>query len=275
MATNAYDTINYWSEVKLDIIKKYAAAYSRILSAQTSPRFHHIYIDGFSGGGQNFSKTQNKFVPGSPLNALFVEPPFLEYHFVELNPNKTDRLRQLVGENSHVTVYNGDCNQVLLEDVFPQCLYQDFRRALCVLDPYGLHLNWEVIETAGRMRSVEIFLNFPVADMNRNVLWRDSERVSHTQKARMDAFWGDDSWKQAAYSSEGNLFGYEQKTDNRAVVMAFQDRLKSKAGFSYVPEPVAMRNSVGAEIYYLFFASQKSVAADIVTEIFDKYRKRV
>lgn len=275
MATNAYDTINYWSEVKLDIIKEYAAAYSRILSAQTSPPFYHIYIDGFAGGGLNLSKTRNEFVPGSPLNALLVDPPFREYHFVELNPRKTSRLRHLVREKDCVIVYEGDCNKILLEHVFPNCLYRQFRRALCVLDPYGLHLNWEVIETAGKMCSIEIFLNFPVADMNRNVLWRNSERVSPTQKARMDAFWGDDSWKQAAYSSEGNLFCYEHKTDNRAVVKAFQDRLKSKAGFSYVPEPVAMRNSVGAEIYYLFFASRKPVAARIVTEIFDKYRKRV
>ena len=34
-----YDEIGYWSEIKLDIIKEYAAAYSQILGSQKSPRF--------------------------------------------------------------------------------------------------------------------------------------------------------------------------------------------------------------------------------------------
>jgi len=35
-----------------------------------------------------------------------------------------------------------------------------------------------------------------------------------------------------------------------------------------------MRNSTGAVVYYLFFASPKPVAERIVTSIFDKYRNR-
>ena len=32
-----FDEIGYWSELKLEIIKKYAAAYSKILAAQRDP----------------------------------------------------------------------------------------------------------------------------------------------------------------------------------------------------------------------------------------------
>src|SRR5689334_22566425 len=42
--TLRFDEIGYWSEIKLSIIKEYAAAYSTILSARN---FHHVYIDGF------------------------------------------------------------------------------------------------------------------------------------------------------------------------------------------------------------------------------------
>jgi hypothetical protein len=35
-----------------------------------------------------------------------------------------------------------------------------------------------------------------------------------------------------------------------------------------------MRNSHGATVYYLFFAAQKPVAADIVEAILTKYRDR-
>jgi three-Cys-motif partner protein len=90
----------------------------------------------------------------------------------------------------------------------------------------------------------------------------------------MTAFWGDESWRKAAYNTTENLFGTEEKTDNDAVTAAFRQRLKKVAGFNYVPEPIPMRNNKGATVYYLFFASQKPVAADIVRDIFNKYRNK-
>jgi three-Cys-motif partner protein len=124
------------------------------------------------------------------------------------------------------------------------------------------------------MKSIEIFLNFPVADMNRNVLWRNPDKGDPQQAARMTGFWGDESWRQAAYDTTGNLFGWEEKQGNEAMVRAFRERLKKVAGFAYVPEPMPMRNSKNAIVYYLFFASQKSAPNDIVTQIFDKYRNK-
>jgi len=269
-----FDKVNYWSEIKLDIIKEYAQAYSKILNSQTSPPLHHIYIDAFSGAGIHYSKAKKDFIPGSPLNALRIDPPFKQYHLIDLDRDKIDFLKELTKEFSNVDVYNDDCNKVLLNQVFPQCSYTAYKRALCLLDPYGLHLDWPVIETAGKMRSIEIFLNFPVADMNRNVLWRDRELVEEAQIKRMNAFWGDDSWKKVVYGKEANLFGLEEKTDNSTIVKAFQKRLKEVAGFSHVPDPIPMRNSNSAPVYYLFFASQKPVAAHIVKEIFDKYKNK-
>lgn len=124
------------------------------------------------------------------------------------------------------------------------------------------------------MKSIEIFLNFPVADMNRNVLWRNPEKVDPEQTGRLTAFWGDDSWRQAAYNTTGNLFGWEEKTENEDVAEAFRKRLKKVAGFSCVPEPIPMRNRNSAIVYYLFFASHKPAADNIVKDIFVKYRNK-
>jgi len=49
--------------------------------------------------------------------------------------------------------------------------------------------------------------------------------------------------------------------------------LQSLAGFKKVPNPLAMRNSKGSTVYYLFFASQKGTAEEIVMYIFDKFGK--
>ena len=271
-----FDTIGYWSELKLDIIREYAAAYSRILNAQ--PSLHHSYIDAFAGSGLHISKATGEFVRGSPANAMLVSPSFREYHFIDLDHAKLTGLEALAQTRPNVHVYAGDCNQVLIEDVFPQVRYEDYRRALCVLDPYGLHLDWKVIATAGRMKSVEIFLNFPVADINRNVLWNDRTSVSPLHVKRMDMFWGDDSWAQEAYrkSKQNDMFGSpaEEKASNDEIAEAFRRRLRSVAGFKKVPKPIAMRNSQNAIVYYLYFASQNPTAEHIVQQIFEKYGNR-
>ena len=267
-----FDEIGYWSEVKLDIVKEYAAAYSKILAAQKNPSLHHIYIDAFAGAGMHISKKTKEFVQGSPLNALLIEPQFKEYHLIDLDSKKIAALRAMTGESRNVIVYKGDCNELLVEKVFPRAKYSDYRRALCLLDPYGLHLKWEIMYTAGQMKSIEIFLNFPVMDMNMNVLWNDPEKVDPQQSARMTAFWGDETWRQAAYNTRGNLFGWAEKTDNDVMAEAFRHRLIKAAGFQYVPEPIPMRNSNGATVYYLFFASQKPAAEHIIKDIFNRYR---
>ena len=274
MSNIRLDVIGYWSEVKLNIIKKYAKAYSTIINAQRNIQ-RHLYIDGFAGAGVHISKQKKEHIPGSPLNALNVKPPFKEFHFIDLDGGKADALRKLCVDYSNVKVYEGDCNDLLLEKIFPLAKYSDYRRALCLLDPYGLHLNWQVVYTAGQMKSIEIFLNFPVMDMNMNVLWRNPDKVEELQLTRMNAFWGDESWRNVAYTKTKGLFGdMEEKATIEQVVKAYQNRLKEVAGFAYVPDPIPMRNSTGAVVYYLFFASPNKTGAKIIKDIFNQYKDR-
>lgn len=270
-----FDEIGYWSEIKLDIVREYAAAYSTVLAAQESPRFHHIYVDAFAGRGYHLSRTTGEFVEGSPVNALNVRPPFREYHFIDLDSEKAASLRELVGDRDDVFVYEGNCNEIIPEHIVPRCRWGCYERALWLLDPYGLDIHWSLVNAAGQLRSVEIFLNFPVMDMNRNVLWRDRARVSQSNRLRMTAFWGDDSWRQAAYRIKPDLFGgHEEKADNAEIAEAYCDHLRRDAGFRHVAKPLPMRNNKGAVVYYLIFASRKPVAQHIVSEIFAKYLDR-
>jgi three-Cys-motif partner protein len=263
-----FDRIGNWSEIKLEIIKRYADEYLKILTSQSKTKFFHVYIDAFAGAGQHISKATEEIIPGSPLNALSVRPPFREYHFIEIAQEKIQNLRDLVGDRTDVFIYEGDCNQILLRDVFPRAQYSQYRRGLCLLDPYGLHLDWKVLAEAGRMKSLDVFLNFPVADMNRNVFWRDPEGVDKLDIERMNLFWGDESWRKFVYQTRDSLFGpYPEKEPTYVVVEAFRERLRKVAGFSHVPDPRPMRNSKGAIVYYLFFACQKEAGARIARYI--------
>jgi three-Cys-motif partner protein len=129
---------------------------------------------------------------------------------------------------------------------------------------------------AGQARAVDMFLNFPAMDMNRNAIWRNPERVPQGGIERMSRFWGDETWKTVAYADSPQFEFFSApdrvKQDSDAIVAAFRERLRTKAGFNFVPEPLPMRNSNNAIVYYLFFASPKPVAERIIEGIFAKYR---
>ena len=274
MTDNNLDKVGFWTEVKLDILRGYSDAYAKILNKQQKIRYY-AYIDGFAGAGTHISKKSGQEIEGSPYIALNTKPPFSYYHFIDLDGQRVARLKEIVKGRNNVTVYQGDSNDILLNKVFPECRYDQYRRALCLLDPYDLNPKWDVVYQAGQMKSIEIFLNFMIMDANMNVLWKNPDKVNTSQIDRMNKFWGDDSWRRIAYKTEPGLFELiEEKTTNKDIAMAYQKRLKEVAGFKYVPDPVPMYNSTGAVVYYLFFASQNETGNKIATHLFKKYRKQ-
>jgi three-Cys-motif partner protein len=272
-----YDEIGIWSEVKLAIIKEYASAYATIMEAQRRTRIRSlrwIYIDAYAGPGYHFSKTSGELVEGSPLIALNTVPPFHEYHFIDTESRRAKQLRELAGDRADVFIYSEDCNAVLLREVFPRAAYGDYRRALCLLDPYNIDLTWQVIEAAGKARSVEVFVNLMIMDINRNAMRRNPDHSIQSKMDQLTRLWGDESWREAGYATDRDLFGEPEKVSNEEFAEAFRQRLEKKAGFKYVPSPMPMKTKSNSTIYYLYFASQKPAAAHIVNDIFDKYRKK-
>ena len=270
-----FDEIGSWSELKLEIVEKYGAAYTTAFAGQKGRGLKKYYIDAFSGAGIHLSKLTGQQIEGSPARALKVRPPFDHFYFIDMNPDKTAYLKTICQDRSDVDIITDDASSYLTQRLLPNIQFEKFNRALCLLDPYGLHLDWEVMLQAGRGRAVDMFLNFPVMDMNRNAIWRNPERAPKRGVERMTRFWGDETWKQAAYanSTQYQLFSPPDrvKQDNDAIVAAFRERLKNVAGFSFVPQPLPMKNSNNAIVYYLFFASPKPVAEKIVENIFANY----
>jgi len=161
-----------------------------------------------------------------------------------------------------------------LTKVFPRADFSNYTRALCLLDPYNIDLTWEVIEAAGKARSIEIFLNLMVMDINRNALRRDPDKSVKSKVEQMTRLWGDGTWRDAGYDMIPTLFDSDvpQKVSNERFAEAFRQRLIKKAGFKFVPKPMPMKTSKSSVIYYLYFASQKEAGRDIVNDIFDTYR---
>jgi len=269
-----FDQVGAWSVIKLEILEQYGAAYTKAFSRR-GRKLTKYYIDGFSGAGIHIDKSTGQRIEGSPSRALRVVPPFDRHYFIDLDSDKTAYLQTLCAGRGDVEIYTGDANEYL-RSLLPRIQYSLYNRALCLLDPYGLKLDWDIIHMTGRSQAIDLFLNFPVMDMNRNAIWRSPERATGEGVERMNRFWGDESWKQAAYAQgpQPDLFSGPEivKQPNDSVVAAFRERLMKVAGFTFVPEPLPMRNSNNAVVYYLFFASAKPVADTIIQYIFHKYR---
>jgi len=132
---------------------------------------------------------------------------------------------------------------------------------------------------AGKLGTIEVFINFPIMDINRNLKRQRVDQVTPENLRRMDAFWGDRSWHEVMYqpSSQTEMdlglggSGKEKQT-NEVLAEAYRLRLQRNACFAHVPTPIPMRNSKGNTVYYLYFATPKPTANKIVSEIFAKYR---
>ena len=151
-ATTSSHDLPDWPQLKLDIVRRYGAAYSTISSRQ--PGLAHYWIDGFIRPGAD--TTAREFVPGSALNALLVTPPFRHHYLVSMEGTHADALRGAVDGRADVTLLEG--SQALLDDVLPRVRQEEYRRALCVLDPCGPALDWRAVELAGRLRTIDLFV---------------------------------------------------------------------------------------------------------------------
>jgi three-Cys-motif partner protein len=190
-----FDEIGDWSELKLEIVEKYGPAYTRAFAGQRAKALEKYYIDAFSGAGVHISKRTGQHIEGSPARALKVSPPFDHFYFIDLNPEKTAYLETLCRGRTDVEIITDDATLYLTRKLLPTIQFEKYNRALCLLDPYGLHLDWEVMLQAGQSRAVDMFLNFPVMDMNRNAIWTNRTQAPKGGIERMTRFWGDESWK--------------------------------------------------------------------------------
>ena len=78
------DEVGDWTAIKLRILSDYAVAYSKVLTQSNRGRLKHMYVDGFAGSGIDRMRSSGALIAGSPLQVLEIQPPFAEYHFVDI-----------------------------------------------------------------------------------------------------------------------------------------------------------------------------------------------
>ena len=274
MSKEEIDTIGKWSEDKLKLLKKYLEAYTKILRRQSWCRGYY-YIDAFAGSGEPLSREEGCIVDGSPRCALSIKHPFTKYVFIEIADWRVEKLKKLQQEFDYldIEIKQGDCNQILQEEIIPDLPYESNKRALMFLDPFSLDIEWETLEMAAKQGTIEVFINFPIMAVNRTVLVSNIRRLSEKQIERMNRFWGTDEWHRDLYRIGTDLFGktYIEKIPQtgRSLSNLFRNRLKSV--FPEVSTPLIMRNSKNSPLYCLIFAGHKKTGRKIIESIFKRF----
>src|SRR5712675_641412 len=107
-----FDQVGIWSELKLEIVEKYGAAYTGAFSNQ--PRLKKYYVDAFSGAGVHISKASGGQIDGSPARARKTTPSFDGFYFIDMDALKTAHLETLCADRGDVHIETGDASEYLI-----------------------------------------------------------------------------------------------------------------------------------------------------------------
>lgn len=269
------DIVGKWSLEKFELLRKYLTAYLKILTTQSWCRGYE-YIDAFAGTGKPKTKDEQRYIDGSPRVALGLTPAFTQYHFVEQTDWRVEKLKKLLGgfPDRSITVYHGDCNRIIREQILPQLPYDSKKRAFAFVDPFGMQMEWQTMEHLAKTKTVEIILNFPVMAINRGILRKYPGMLTEASRERLNRFWGTEEWMVDLYEEEQTLFGPEtvkRQLSGKEFGYVFKKRLEEV--FPLCTNPILMTNSKNAPLYCLMFAGHNATGKKIAEEIFKKHEK--
>lgn len=274
---------SYWTEDKLNRIRKYLRAYSTIMSQQP---FRYAYVDAFAGTGYRRQQTEEHseqflfpdlisdesqgFIEGSARIALQIEPPFNKYVFIEQDPTAFSKLVEIKKDfpEKEIDLINGDANEWLQMACAVRGAFWRENRAVVFLDPYGMQVEWKTLETIADTQAIDVWILFPLGIAVNRLLKRDGN-INEGWRARLDAVFGTTEWFDVFYESHKNLLG-EEHTEKivslENIGRYYNDRLKSI--FAGVAEnPLPLYNSTNNPLYLLCFAASNEKGAPVALRI--------
>lgn len=262
-----------WTEDKLERLSKYLRAYTKIFDKNVKAQYlRTIYVDAFASTGSRATSLKEgdqsetdeeaqSFLKGSAQIALEVEPRFNQYLFIEKDKQRAAELELLTASHpqaaASIQVVNADANQYLQR----WCATTDWsvNRAVVFLDPFGMQVEWALLEAIAKTQAIDVWLLFPIG-MGVNRLLTKSKPPPPAWAARLTKTLGTEEWKDEFYPPkvEPTLFGDVESeakdTDFDRIAAYFVKRLQTIYP-GVANNPLLLRNSRSAPMYLLCFAT--------------------
>lgn len=276
-----------WTENKIEIIVEYAKAYLSIMNVYASKySWKLLYFDGFAGSGfiKKGKEENQKLIVGAAKRILEIEEPrpFDLFYFVEKDIENANNLKEnteLQFPKKNIHIVNTDCNEKIksMSEFLAGPKGKKYK-ALAYIDPCGMQLNWDSLETLQKL-SVDVWILVPTG-MGVNRLLKNDSNISDTWVSKLETFLGmdKDSIIKHFYKEKVShtLFGEETTTskEDKAIeksALLYQERLAKL--FSFVSEPYVLKNRSNSIMFHFFMASNNKQAVKIANDIIGKYNK--
>ena len=289
-----------WTEQKLDTFESYVRAYLTIMNAYRD-KFHWklVYFDGFAGSGtrrsddaekevrklrtffgeQHIDNTDLSVYQGAAERVVRLESKmrgFDYYYFIDKQEANCTALELKLSqyETKGRKVFRpGDANMQALN--LANALRRDNKmKALALLDPFGMQINWEVIESLSGP-NIDMWILIPSGVIVNRLLKTNGELM---YPDRLVQFFGlpESELKDRFYVrvKQPTLFGEEEFIKKKShcierIAELYCERLGELFPF-VTSEPLVMTNNHNVPIFHFVCASFNQTAVKIAQQIIDK-----
>ena len=221
-----------WTDLKLSVLFKYLDFFTKALRRKPRPDrpFNLVYIDVFAGSG---------------------------YRVVKAEGETAGNAEEVTGENGVEALNEQDWREsdgsarLALEIAHP------FSRVV-FLDPFGMELEWDVLQAVARTESLDCWLLFPLATVQR-LMNRDGI-IPVGRRRRLTAFFGAEDWAQEFFQERDrqmtlwdSVESGHIKQASTAKVIAYTVRRLRAIFRQVLDHPLILRNRSRSPIFLLFF----------------------
>jgi three-Cys-motif partner protein len=280
-----------WTDEKLERVRKYLGAYTRIFRRNERARyFRTIYVDAFAGTGHHVASASQPNAPalipevsedpealafkkGSAAIALEVEPDFDRYIFIEDDPQKVEDLERLKAQHpdkaERVRIIRQDANSALI-NLVRETDWQT-HRAVVFLDPYGMSVDWATIQALGQTMAVDLWMLFPIGQAVNRLLMKRQVPSGGWADALTRCF-GTDEWKSEFYKLSPQLSLLERDLSFEKIatfesITAFFKRRLATCFCGVAEKSLSLVNSKNTPLFLLCFASANKKGAPTAVNI--------
>lgn len=285
-----------WTEQKLDAFEKYVRAYLTIMNKYRDQyNWKLIYFDAFAGSGSRgfidaesqenpslfddtelaISESEYNVYVGAAERVLKIDiRGFDFYYFNEKDSSARNELEEKLKRYQNPSVRyeyrSNDANEEI-KKLANALISNKKYKALALLDPFGMQLNWESIELLKNC-GVDIWILVPTGVIINRLLDRKGKLIFSD---KLQKFFGltEQEIKEYFYEDrkEQTLFGEEINCHKlpdtvHRIAELYVDRLKGI--FKYVTEkPLVLNNTRDVPIFHFVFASNNENARKIANDI--------
>jgi len=254
------------TEQKIHYLRHYMA---RFVVSMRKKQWRSVnYIDPFCASGKG-ETSKGKIILGSPLQALSQGSSFDQYFFSDSDSSRVNALKERCKPHPDFSKIKFDIQDanIKIKQIAKEIASTDKRwlpgqwqsLSLAFLDPYGLELHWESVETLARLRT-DMIIYYSQMGITRQA----PKEINEPSPTHIDLFFGSTQWRA--------IYKKYQMRDELTLHRGLLDFYKANlAKFDYkvsdpVPEPL-ITNSNSAPLYRLLFVSKHDLGNRFWTDV--------